>query len=407
MDRTLYHKIADQVESQIREGLFKVGSKIPSVRKASTMLDVSMATVLQAYRLLEDRGIIKAQPQKGYFVQTLPLDLHSPPSQPVQHNRQSLLDELSASARLPHLIQFASSVPHSQFLPIRQLQRSVGRMMRLEPDLCSAQMTPSGLFSLRRQIAIRMLDAGCQLAPEDILITTGCQNALMLALQATTQPGDSIVIESPTYDGIYQAAYALSLNVIEIACTELGLDLDELERCCQTRSIKACIVTPEHQNPTSACMPLAQRNTLLGLAQRYTFTLIEDDVYGELSYQNTRLAPTLKALDQNGQVIYCSSFSKTIAPAFRVGWLVPGRHFSAIEHLSYVQTIAVATLPQQAIANFLESGSYDRHLRKTRTFYAENVVLFQATIKRYFPSETTTTAPQGVFSFIVPRGRII
>lgn len=397
MDRTLYHKIADQVESQIREGLFKVGSKIPSIRKASIMLDVSMATVLQAYRVLEDRGVIKAQPQKGYFVQTLPMALDRAPMPTVHHNRQSLLNELSAAAQMPDLIQLASSHPHSQFLPIRQLQRSVGRMMRLEPDLCSAQMAPSGLPALRRQIAIRMLDTGCQLTPEEILITLGCQNALTLALQALTQPGDYIAIESPTYDGVYQAAFALQLQVIEIPCTPQGMDLTQLERHCQERAIRACIVTPEHQNPTSACMPLAQRQTLLALAKQHDMMLIEDDVYGELGYKSARREPSLKALDQEGDVVYCSSFSKTIAPAFRVGWIVPGRHFAAIEHLSYVHNLAVPSLTQQAIVNFLESGSYDRHLRKTRTFYAENAVLFQTAIARYFPPTTQTSKPQGGF----------
>lgn len=395
MDQTLYHKIADQVESQIREGLFRVGSKIPSVRKASSLMDVSMTTVLQAYRLLEDRGVIKAQPQKGYFVQTVPRSQHLVEDIVPQ---QRLLDELSYRSQDPTLIQLASALPHSQFLPTRQLQRAVGRVMRLEPDECSAHNYPQGLPALQRQIAIRMLDTGCQLNPDSIMMTLGCQNAILLALQAITQAGDTIVIESPTYDGIHQLAKVLKLNTIELPCTKTGLDLEALSVLCKVETIRACVITPNHQNPTGACMPLAQRRALITLAQQHNFDVVEDDVYGELTYQDERRTPSLASLDIHGRVFYCSSFSKTIAPAFRVGWLIaPAQHEAAIQAYAAAQFIAVPTLPQQALANFLQSGSYDRHLRKTRMLYADNAALFRSAIKRYLPAGIDLSEPQGGF----------
>ncbi|MBM6552176.1 PLP-dependent aminotransferase family protein [Marinomonas ostreistagni] len=398
MDQTLYYKIAEQVESQIQEGLFKVGSKIPSVRKASSMMDVSMATVLQAYRLLEDRGVLKAQPQKGYFVQALPPtpDAKTVSADITSQQQPAWMQTMASATNNPELLQLAGATPHSQCLPTRQLQRAVGRVMRLEPEACSHHFYDQGLPALRRQIAIRMLATGCQLTPDDIFITHGCQNAILLALQAVTQAGDKVVIESPTYDGLQHIVQALNLTAFELPCTSQGLDLDALATLCQQHDIKACVVTPEHQNPTGASMPLAQRQRLLALAQQQSFQVIEDDVFGELGHPAHTRLPALKALDTAGCVSYCSSFSKTIAPAFRVGWVIsPADQIAAIQAYAYAHSFAVAALPQHAIANFLANDSYERHLRKTRAFYADNLAQFSAAIRRYFPSTTELSSPQG------------
>ena len=400
MDQTLYQKIADQIETHIHEGLFKLGERIPSVRKASAQMEVSMATVLQAYRLLEDRGIIKAQPQKGYFVHSIPNTVTKPKELPPSEQTksiQALLSNILHLSQNPKVTQFGAAIPNNQFLPIRQLQRSVGRLMRLQPDICAAYAFTPGSEVLRRQIAIRMLDTGCKLSPDEILITLGCQHALMLALQSTTQAGDTIAIESPSYHGILQAAKALRLNVIEIPCRwDTGLDLDLLTQALNQHSVKACVVSPENQNPTGAQMPQTARKKLLELAVSKDFTLIEDDVYGELCYHSPR-APSLKALDQHNKVIYCGSFSKSIAPGFRVGWIIGGKMQAAIEQQAYVQSFATPTLTQVSIANFLENGAYDRHLRKTRLTYSQNLTQFTNAIQAHFPAGTTCSTPKGGF----------
>ena len=400
MDQTLYQKIADQIEAHIREGLFKPGEKIPSVRKASAQMEVSMATVLQAYRLLEDRGAIKAQPQKGYFVHDVPKavqEIDPKIEETNDESTQQLLANVLHLSQDPNVVQFGAAIPANQFLPIRQLQRSVGRLMRLEPDICAAYAFNPGSEVLRRQIAIRMLDTGCQLSPNDILITLGCQHALMLALQTVTDPNDYIAIETPAYHGILQAAKALNLNVIEIPCDlSTGIKIHALESACSRNNIKACIVSPENQNPTGSQIPLSERLALLELAKRFDLTIIEDDVYGELCYQSPRI-PSLKALDQTSQVIYCGSFSKSVAPGFRVGWIIGGNKQAAITQQAYAQSFATPTLTQVAIANFLENGAYDRHLRKTRLTYSQNLVYFSTTIIKHFPANTHCSAPVGGF----------
>ena len=402
MDQPLYEKIADQIEQQIKEGTFLPGTKIPSVRKLSTQFTVSIATVLQAYGLLEDRGIVKARPQKGYFVQeNIPVNNHiasvelssSNSLEPIQKTIKTLLQK----SQNTNLLQFGATTPSTQFLPIRQLQRSVGRLMRLEPEVCiSYEFTP-GSLSLRRQIAIRMLDTGYNAQPDEIIVTLGCQNALMHTLQAITKPRDIVAIETPTYHGILQIINTLQLQAIEIPChSSTGIDIDTLEDALKKWSIKACIVTPNNQNPTGSNMSEIARNRLLTTCNHFNVPIIEDDVYGELSYQDKR-QQSIKALDQTQNVIYCSSFSKSIAPGFRIGWVIGGRYHEQIEQYIDVQSFAIPTLTQRAIANFLENGAYDRHLRKTRQIYETNLQHIRHSIFTYFPSDTEVSDPQGGF----------
>ncbi|MGO2236338.1 PLP-dependent aminotransferase family protein [Marinomonas sp. UCMA 3892] len=400
MDCPLYEKIANQIEHQVHEGIFLPGAKIPSVRKSSKQMEVSVATVLQAYSLLEDRGVIKARPQKGYFVQETQLQpTEYAKIEPTKNDStiHALLRRLLHASQDGNIIQFGAAIPKSQFLPIRQLQRSVGRLMRLEPEICAAYEFTPGSLSLRRQIAIRMLDSGCQLQPDDITITLGCQNALMLSLQAVAKAGDTIAIESPAYHGVLQIIEVLKLKAIEIPCSaEIGIDLDLLENAAKEWDIKACVVTPNNQNPIGATLSHQSRQRILSQSVQYGFTLIEDDVYGELSYKDKR-ERSLKADDKHNTVIYCSSFSKSIAPGFRIGWIVGGPFQTQIEHYAYVQSLAIPTLTQTAIANFLENGAYDRHLRKTRLSYQANLARCQSLIQEHFPAGTKTSTPKGGF----------
>lgn len=400
MDQPLYEKIADQIEQNIKEGVFLPGTKIPSVRKSSKQLAVSIATVLQAYGLLEDRGIVKARPQKGYFVQDkVTFQTSSPDVEPnnTLESIPTVVTDLLHASQNPNVAQFGAAIPNTQFLPIRQLQRSVGRLMRLEPEICAAYEFTPGSLSLRRQIAIRMLDTGYHAQPDEIIITLGCQNALIHALQATTKANDIIAIETPTYHGLLQAINLLKLKAIEIPShSDTGIDLDILEKAIAKWPIKACVVVPNNQNPTGSTMDTASRERLLGLCDKADIAVIEDDVYGELSYDEFR-QPSLKSLDTNNNVIYCSSFSKSIAPGFRIGWIIGGRYHSKIEQRAYVQSLAIPTLTQRAIASFLENGAYDRHLRKTRQIYESNLQHMRNAILQHFPEGTTTSVPKGGF----------
>ncbi|WP_191601373.1 PLP-dependent aminotransferase family protein [Marinomonas algicola] len=400
MEQPLYEKIANQIEQQILNGVFLPGTKITSVRKCSNQLNVSVATILQAYSLLEDRGVIKAKPQKGYYVQdilpnTKQTEIIAPAK--VTDSVPILINKLLHASQDDAIIQFGAAIPEGQFLPIRQLQRSVGRLMRLEPEICAAYEFTPGALSLRRQIAIRMLDSGCKVQPSDITITLGCQNAIMHALKAVTSSGDTVVVETPTYHGILQAIEVLHLKAIEVPCLpDSGIDLDHLEKALNRWDIKACLVTPNNQNPTGSSLTKESREKLLKICNQHNTTIIEDDVYGELSYENKR-ENSLMSYKEYSNVIYCSSFSKSIAPGFRVGWIIGGLQQEKIEYYASAQSLATPTLTQRALANFLENGAYDRHLRKTRQAYEENMHRCRSLIAQYFPEGTTISKPSGGF----------
>ncbi|TDO95942.1 PLP-dependent aminotransferase family protein [Marinomonas balearica] len=400
MDLPLYEKIADQIELQVRDGIFAPGTKIPSVRKSSKQLHVSVATILQAYSLLEDRGIIKARPQKGYFVQETLLESGTSNEKALAQTDKpiaQLIETFLQQHAGEDITRFSSSVPSTQFLPVRQLQRSVGRLMRLEPEVCVDYSEAQGSEHLRRQIAIRMLDAGYKVQPDDILITLGCQNAIIHSLQALTKPGDFVAVESPTYHGILQALELLELKAIEIPCTHNeGMDVKALKAAAESHTIKTIIVTPNYQNPTGATLSTENRQQLLKLSTEKSISIIEDDVYGELCYSDHR-PKALLAENTNADITYCCSFSKSIAPGFRVGWIISPLHQSKIEHFSYVSSIATPTLTQTAIANFLENGAYDRHLRKTTSVYEDNLGKCIKAIKQYFPEQTEVSSPLGGF----------
>ncbi len=258
---------------------------------------------------------------------------------------------------------------------------------------------PPGLPELQQQIARRMYLSGSRVNAERILITNGCQEALSLALQTVAQPGDIIAIESPTFYGLLQAIESLGMKALEIPTDpQTGISLPALELALEQWPVKACVLIPNFGNPLGSLMPDAHKQQLVKLAKRHRLMLIEDDIYGDLGFSHER-PRTLHSFDaEGGNVIYCSSFSKTIAQGLRIGWMVlPEQHFPRAEYLKYVTNLAAPTLPQLAIADFLAHGSYERHLRQIRNRYAQQVSLFTQAISQHFPADTKVTQPQGGF----------
>lgn len=257
---------------------------------------------------------------------------------------------------------------------------------------------PPGELNLRRQIARRMTEIGSPTDPEELVITNGCQEALVLALRAITVEGDVIAIESPTYYGLFQVIEFLGLKALEIPThPHDGISIEALEFALEQWPVKAVIATPNFSNPLGGCMSDQRKRALVKLLARKQITLIEDDIYGDLGFSGERPSIT-RSFDTRGEtVIYCSSFSKTLAPGLRVGWIAPGKHLDRIEYLKYVMNLATPTAPQLAVADMLERGGYDRYLRQARQEYAHAVDRMSRAIEKYFPEGTRVTRPQGGF----------
>jgi len=397
----LYKQVALRIAELIEHGTLRPGERIPSVRELSEQEEVSIATVMQAYRVLESRGLIEARPQSGYYVRA---KLWSPPpdpskSQPTRSaTRVSVNDlvmEVLKATHSPGLVGFGAAMPSPQLLPTLQLHRTMASVARRHSSLCNSCDIPPGNLNLRTQIARRAMESGCTLSPDEIVTTCGCQEALNLCLRAVAKPGDTIAIESPTYYGILQIIEALGMKACEIPTfPREGVCLDELVKRLKGCRIKACVFSLNFSNPLGSCMPDVKKARLVKILAAREIPLIEDDLYGNLSHSPHR-PKTAKAFDKHGLVLLCDSFTKTLAPGSRVGWTAPGRYRTQVEHLKFISSIGTPTLPQMAIAEFLANGGYDHHLRKLRRFYAEQVPRVTQAITKYFPAGTKVTRPTG------------
>ena len=397
---TLYEDVAARVQSLIDEGTLRPGDRIPSVRHLHRQWAVSVSTVLEAYRLLEDRGLVEARPRSGYYVKASPRALvgepacSDPPRGP-QRVRIDLVMRMHAEVNDPSFVRLGAAAPDPELLPGRILARKVTEVMRRHPDACHTYMMGPGYEPLCREIARRMVDAGCTVAPGDIVITAGAQEAVFLSLRAVTEPGDLVAVESPCYFGLLEILQTLHLRAREIRTHPRdGIDLDALDDALREGGIKACALVTNFSNPLGSCMDDAKKRALLELLSFHQVPLVEDDIYGELAHAGPR-PRAVKAFDQTGEVLYCSSFSKTLSPGFRVGWTVAGRHRRDVRLFKNLTSISTSTVPQMALAAYLKEGGYDRQLRFLRRTYRDNMARVLAALGRYFPTGTRATQPKG------------
>jgi DNA-binding transcriptional MocR family regulator len=400
---TLYEHLASQLKDHIRQGIYPPGERVPSVRRLSERQRVSPATVVAAYRLLESHGWLEVRPQSGFFArhpEAVPPAARTGAAAegPCAVNVTELAMRLSRNTQRKDVVSFGAAVPHSDYLPLKDLHNSLNRCLRAsDGEIGSRYSFPPGEEPLRLRIARRAAETGCLLGPDDIVVTDGCQEALNLALRAVARSGDIVAIESPAFFGTLQAIESLGMQALEIPSDpETGISLEALTLALDRWPVKAVAVVGNFSNPTGSLMPDSHKTKLVRMLAARGIPLIEDDIYGDLAHGRERPRPA-KAYDHDGNVLLCSSFSKTIAPGYRVGWIAPGRWRQAVEHLKYVGTMANATLPQLAVADYLADSRYERHLLRVRRIYADNLVRMQAAMNRHFPAGTRSSRPGGGF----------
>jgi DNA-binding transcriptional MocR family regulator len=396
-----YQEIANQTEDLILKGLLRPGERLPSVRKACLIHDVSPITVTQAYYILEGRGLIEARPKSGYFVRArLGQNLSEPEmTHPVGGSTQlqvsDFIFQILDSVRDPSVVPLGSSFPSPFLYPLDKLGRFLANAARKFDPLATVTDLPPGNEELRRQLALRYLAQGATVSPQEIVITSGAMEGLNLCLQAVTQPGDLIAIESPTFYAGLQASERLGLKVIEIPSHPgEGVSLSALEDALRHHPIKACLFMLNFANPTGSRVSDENKRTLLKLLRRHDVPLIEDDVYNELYF--TPQAPLCsKAEDKTGLVMHVSSFSKCLAPGYRIGWVAAGRYASRIQRQKLSLSLATTVPVQIALAEYLKHGGFENHLRHLRqTLALQKVEMVQA-IERHFPTGTKLSRPQG------------
>ena len=398
-----YQELAERIADLIRQGTYPSGERIPSVRQTSQQQNLSISTVLQAYTLLERKGLIEARPQSGYYVRArleerLPEpETSSPQLDPSHVSLHDLVLMLMRDSADPNLAQLGAALPHIDSKLIQTINRIMARIIREEGADAHQYHFPPGLEALRVQIAQRMVSAGCSLSPAEILITSGGTEAIDFSLHAVCRPGDIVAIESPSYFGTLQTLEAHRLRALEIPTHPRdGISLDALEFAIEHNTIRAVVVISNFNNPLGSMMPDERKKNLVALLAKNNIPLIENDVCGELYFGEKRPL-VCKAFDTKGLVILLSSFSKDISPGLRLGWVAAGRYSTEVEWLKFTLSASSPTLPQMAVAEFLEGGRYEQHMRRIRREYAHNVEVMSDAVMRYFPEGTRLTRPAGGF----------
>jgi len=397
----LYLKVAQQIEGQIRKGALRVGDKVPSIRGLKRQQNVSVSTVLQAYFWLENQGWIEPRPQSGFYVRIpfaqLPPEpnFQTPRSAPTEVGILDVLDEVVKSIGDPSKVPLGAASASPALYPNQKLNRLIHKITREDPTHSGRYDYAAGVGALRRQIARRSIAYGCNFSPNELVVTCGGMESLNLGLRAVARPGDVIAMESPTYFAVLQIIESLGMKAIEIPThPRNGMDLNALESAINKHRVRACISITNCHNPLGFILDDNYKKELVSLLTRHNVPLIEDDIYGDITFNGIR-PKTAKAFDTEGLVLLCSSFSKVLAPGFRVGWIHPGRFLDAVTRLKFINTIAAPSLPQMTIAEFIQSGGYDRYLRGLRATLASQVQVYGQGIVNYFPQGTKISRPGG------------
>ncbi len=399
----LYLRIAETIEQQVMDQVLKIGDKLPSVRLLSKEHGISVSTILQAYYHLEGKGLIESRPQSGYYVRFNPSRFpqkieKSNPLQTVKtKNVEAIIGEVYDTFSMGGVTRFSLSVPAPEILPLAKLNKAMMQALRDLPANGTSYEQVQGNDLLRRQVAWWSMHWGGHLQADDLVTTSGCMNAISYCLMALTKPGDTIAVESPVYFGVLRFAQSIGLKVLELPTDpDTGVDPDDVKKALQKHAIKACFFVTNFSNPLGYCMPDEQKEAMVKLLSRHGVPLIEDDLYGDVYFGKSR-PRSCKSFDEEGNVLWCSSISKTLAPGYRVGWAAPGKYMDKVKRLKLYHSITSATAQQAAIASFLATGRYEHHLRKLRQTLHSNSLQFTRAIGEYFPAGIKMSTPKGGF----------
>jgi DNA-binding transcriptional MocR family regulator len=397
----LYLKIAGIIEKQILNGTLRLGDKIPSIRNVQKVYNVSINTVRQAFLELESKSLIEPRPKSGYYVSRASQRKFSLPSVIIleslqkEKHAEDLFNKTFASSDNKDITHFSLGLPEKSLLPIAQLNKSVTAVMRTLANGGVTYESVQGNLNFRRTVARWAFMLEGKITEDDVIATCGAMNGMFTCLMAVTKPGDKVAIESPAYFGILKMISAMGLEAVEIPSDPAtGLDLEALKKVLPT--ISACCFIVNFNNPMGTLMPDDHKKELVRMLTERDIHLIENDMFRTVYYGAERPKPC-KAFDEAGIVMLVNSVSKTLAPGYRVGWIIPGKYKDKIIQQKLIQTLSTPAIYQETISHFLENGRYDHHLRTFRKTIQSNCQKLQQGIEDFFPDNTKVSEPQGGF----------
>jgi DNA-binding transcriptional MocR family regulator len=395
----LYSQVAELINNQLRSGALRPGDRLPSLRHMSGQLEVSIPTVRQAYLELEKRGRIEARPKSGYFIQAQRhnrlVKVGCKSCKPMEVSCRNLIDRVYDGIHTVGVLPLGIANPCMAAPATKTLHRAMKRIMARAEDRAIGYAPTDGEPGLKRQIAYRYLNQGGSVDPAEIIITNGAQEALAIAIQAVAAKGDIIAIESPAYLGMLELIESMGMLALEIeTCPLEGINLEALEKAISSFPVKACMFSSSVNNPLGCVSSDEYRKDLVEMLESHDIPLIEDDVYGELVFSERKPKPA-QFFSRKGLVLTCSSFSKTAAPGYRVGWLLPGKYLDSARKLKRAISCSSGLLTQLTLSEHLASGDYDRHLNRLVPILRQNAERMTAAVEISFPANTGISAPKG------------
>ncbi|MFL6547420.1 MAG: PLP-dependent aminotransferase family protein [Povalibacter sp.] len=397
----LYERVARLVENQIAIGTLRTNDRIPSVRSMSRTARVSVSTVVQAYVHLENIGLIEARPQSGFYVRRPNVQPAPQPRAKLTRSRRpvsvatEMLDTCREAMMRKDIVPLNGAFTSPALYPNQRLNNLTREVLRDRPHHAGEIIMPPGDPELRRQVAKRMAVAGAPTDPEHVVITGGAMDAITLALRVICQPGDTVLVESPTYFGLLQGIEHLQLKVVEVPNHPgIGIDPQDVRNVMRMTRISAAVLMPNFNNPAGTLTSDDAKREIVAALTGNDIPIIEDDIYGDLHYGSVRPS-SMRAFDESGLVISCGSVSKTIALGYRIGWAVSPQFHAEIARAKFYSSVACPTLQQLVLARYYASGGYDRYLRRVRSALALNSQQFTDAVAKYFPSGTRIARPAG------------
>jgi DNA-binding transcriptional MocR family regulator len=399
-----YEEIARKIEAIVTNLSLKAGDRLPSVRKICRELQVSATTVFHAYTILENKGLIISRARSGFFVSSTLRGILATKSAekyiplPNQVSLNNLIGNIQRNISTFGLVNFSIVAPVNEQLPISAMSKCIREALKDINGQSFQYPLIEGHPRLVEQIVRRTFDWDATLAMDDILVTNGCIEAINLCLDAVAKPGDIIIVESPAPYGILQSLESRKLLALEVPVTPAhGIDLEQLEIAVSAHRVTACVITTVCGVPIGGSMPKENIIRLLEILGKYKIPLIEDDALGDLTFEHPRSLPA-KAYDKENQVLYCTSFSKTLGSGFRIGWVSGGLFHEEVKRLKYTANFFTNGILQDAIGRFLQSGQYHVHLKKMKSAIQKNLLRYLQSIYKYFPAEINISNPKGGFS---------
>ncbi len=398
----LYQQIEDYLRMLIQNGQLSPGTRLPATRRLAQDIDVSRITIQNAYANLESEGLIANREGSGAYVMEAMngKTAVSPPTSSLplwQQNLRPIHSQMPppSPSRHPDLISFTGVGDPSQF-PLKDFHKSMRTIFQQKGiEALTYGEFGAGYLPLRQTIAHILGSQGIQTHPENVLITTGSQQALALTCQILLKPGDVVVVAQPTYNMALDLFRALNLNIVGVPVDKHGLQVDQLEPLLQQYHPKLLYTIPNFQNPSGICLSKERRWQLLTLAERYNVPILEDDFVGDLRY-NGRSLPAIKALDPGGRVIYVGTFSKMLMPGLRVGYLVTdGPVFEHLVQTKLVSDLTTSPLIQHTLNEYVSVGRYQTHLRRSIRLYRKRRDAMMTAITHHLPPDVQAISPQG------------